>query len=308
MHIAIIDLGTNTFNLLIAQCRENADPLIVHRSKYASKIGKGGFTDQQLTQEAMDRGLNALRQMMPLLKRYRVNHTTAFATSAFRSAKNGYEFVRKIQHTFGFSVNIITGEQEAELIYQGTKRALSLNNEKVAILDIGGGSNEIIIADGQQIYWKKSFPLGITRLLEQFTPSDPISTQEALEIEDYLRDQLLELFEENKIYQIKTLIGSSGSFNTFKQILQAKNDSIPVEESSFFEIKLKEFLLLHRQIMDSSLEGRMAIPGMDPARVDLMPLASLFIHIIIKQMGINKLFQSSFALKEGALYSYIPSL
>lgn len=303
--ISVIDLGTNTFNLLVAEYTGEGNPTILHRSKYPTKIGKGGINQQRITEEAIQRAVNAFEEMGQISKQFGVTQTLAFATSAIRSAENGADFVRMIEQKHNISIEIISGDREAELIYYGTKNAVTLNHETVAILDIGGGSNEVIIANGDKIFWKKSYPLGMTRLLEKFTPSDPISKTEIQIIETYLKEQMFDLFEALEVHSVKTLIGSSGSFDTFRQILLANAQSLNGLPETQFEIKLKDFFKLHQIFLASNLEQRNLMPGMDPVRVELMVIASIFINYLIKEAGFSKLFQSSFSLKEGALFEQI---
>lgn len=303
--ISVIDLGTNTFNLLVAEYTGEGNPTILHRSKYPTKIGKGGINQQRITEEAIQRAVNAFEEMDQISKQFGVTQTLAFATSAIRSAENGSDFVRMIEQKHNISIEIISGDREAELIYYGTKNAVTLNHETVAILDIGGGSNEVIIANGDKIFWKKSYPLGMTRLLEKFTPSDPISKTEIQIIETYLKEQMFDLFEALEVHSVKTLIGSSGSFDTFRQILLANAQSLNGLPETQFEIKLKDFFKLHQIFLASNLEQRNLMPGMDPVRVELMVIASIFINYLIKEAGFSKLFQSSFSLKEGALFEQI---
>ncbi|WP_421918142.1 phosphatase [Marinifilum sp.] len=303
--ISVIDLGTNTFNLLVAEWSEGELPIILHRSKYPTKIGKGGINKNNITDIAILRAKNAFDEMNRISQEFDANKKIAFATSAIRSASNGKEFVKMIEDTYRIKVEIISGDREAELIYSGTKNAVQLNHEPVAILDIGGGSNEIIIANNDQIFWKKSYPLGMTRLLEKFVPSDPMSKADIQLVEEFLKEQLTDLFEVLELHNVKTLIGSSGSFDTFKQILLADGLQVSGLPESQFEIKLKDFFRLHQVFLASSLEERKAMKGMDPVRVELMVIASIFINHLVKEAGFSKLYQSSYALKEGALFELI---
>jgi exopolyphosphatase/guanosine-5'-triphosphate,3'-diphosphate pyrophosphatase len=303
--ISVIDLGTNTFNLLVAEWSYGEHPKILHRSKYPTKIGKGGINENKITDEAIQRAKNAFDEMDRISKEYDSTKKIAFATSAIRSASNGKEFVQLIEEKYNASVEIISGNREAELIYSGAKNAVELSHEPVAILDIGGGSNEIIIANNEKIFWKKSYPLGMTRLLEKFKPSDPMTKNDIQQIEEYLREQLVDLFEALELHNVKTLIGSSGSFDTFKQILIADGYQMNGLPESQFEIKLKDFFRLHQIFLNSSLAERKEMKGMDPVRVELMVIASIFINHLVKDAGFSKLYQSSYALKEGALFEYI---
>ncbi|PKQ65734.1 hypothetical protein BZG02_01635 [Labilibaculum filiforme] len=305
MRISVIDLGTNTFNLLVAEWDETGIPKILNRSKYATKIGKGGINNNIITDEAIERAKSALDSITEISNQFEVSKTLAFATSAIRSAENGDAFVKLIEEKYNICIDIITGEREADLIFLGTKKAIELNHEPVAILDIGGGSNEIIIANNQKVFWKNSYPLGMTRLLEKFNPANPINKNMVKEIEEYLKSQMADLFEALDIHSVKTLIGSSGSFDTIKQVLVANVPEINGFPTTHFEIKLKDFFKLHQLFLASTLEEREQMPGMDPVRVELIVIASIFINYLVKESGISKLFQSSFALKEGALFEYI---
>jgi exopolyphosphatase / guanosine-5'-triphosphate,3'-diphosphate pyrophosphatase len=113
------------------------------------------------------------------------------------------------------------------LIYQGVRQAVEMADEKHLILDIGGGSNELIIANDREIFWKESFPLGMARLLERFNPSDPIREDEILSIENYISRALTSAIEAAMIHNPAKLIGSSGTFDTFRALLQAMNNEDP---------------------------------------------------------------------------------
>ena len=303
MRISIIDLGTNTFNLLVAEINSDKQINILHRSKYLAKLGEGGINENVITDEAKKRAHLALTEMMVIINDYQSVKTIGFATSAIRTAKNGRDFVKQIHHDFDIDVQVISGNREAELIYYGTREAVGLNKDVVAILDIGGGSNEIIIANSEKIFWKKSYPLGMTRLLEQFQPSNPIRMDELFKIESYLKEQLQDLLEAFKTHSVRRLIGSAGSFSTFRQILLADADLDSCIDTHY-HIKLEDFNILHKRFLKSTLEERKLMKGMDQTRVHLMVIASIFINFLVKESDVSILFQSAYALKEGALFDY----
>lgn len=308
MRISIIDLGTNTFNLLVAEILADKQINILHRSKYPVKLGEGGINQNYITDEAQKRAHLAFVEMRQIINSYQTVKTFGFATSAIRTAKNGMGFVKQIHQDFDIDIEVISGNREAELIYYGTREAVGLDDEVVAILDIGGGSNEIIIANSETIFWKKSYPLGMTRLLEQFQPSDPIKLDELKEIEVFLRDKLCDLIEVLKTYSVKTLIGSSGSFSTLRQVIMADEKNELHTDQTYFNIKLEDFNTLHKRFLESTLEERTQMEGMDSARVHLMVIASVFINFLVKESELSVLFQSAYALKEGALLDYLKGL
>jgi len=308
MRISIIDLGTNTFNLLVAEIIADKQINILHRSKYPVKLGEGGINQNYITDEAQKRAHLAFAEMKQIISSYQSLKTFGFATSAIRTAKNGNDFVKQIRQDFDIDIQVISGSREAELIYYGTREAVGLDDEVVAILDIGGGSNEIIIANSEKIFWKKSYPLGMTRLLEQFHPSDPIRQDELKDIETFLTEKLSDLIEALKTYSVKTLIGSSGSFSTLRQVIIAEEETNPLRDQTHFNIKLEDFNSLHQRFVDSTLEERKQMQGMDSARVHLMVIASIFINFLVKKSDLSVLFQSAYALKEGALFDYLNAL
>ena len=308
MRISIIDLGTNTFNLLVAEILADKQINILHRSKYPVKLGEGGINQNYITDEAQKRAHLAFVEMKKIIDSHQTVKTFGFATSAIRTATNGMDFVKQIHKDFDIDIEVISGNREAELIYYGTREAVGLDDEIVAILDIGGGSNEIIIANSEKIFWKKSYPIGMTRLLEQFQPSDPIKLDELKEIEAFLKDNLSDLIEALKSYSVKTLIGSSGSFSTLRQVIMAEEKAEFQSDQTHYNIKLEDFNSLHKRFLESTLEERMQMEGMDSARVHLMVIASVFINFLVKKSDLSVLFQSAYALKEGALIDYLKAL
>jgi exopolyphosphatase/guanosine-5'-triphosphate,3'-diphosphate pyrophosphatase len=201
-------------------------------------------------------------------------------------------------------VKIIEGDQEAEYIYLGVRQAYRLGSEKALILDIGGGSNELIIANGNQYFWKRSYDLGISRLLQQFQPSDPINPNEIKALESHFASCLADLDEAMAIHKPIKLIGSSGSFDTYRSILSAEGRIMPNGNPSV-EIPMADYLTLHEKLIGSSIEERKRIPGMEPVRVEMIGIASLFTNFLIQRFQVKEMVQSSYALKEGAMWSIL---
>src|SRR4051812_26505417 len=174
MKIAIIDLGTNTFNLLVVEVSERGFKEI-YGTKLSVKLGEGGINKNYITAKAFERGIDALKKYKKTIRRYKAERVVALATSAIREASNGDKFINRVKVETGISIKKISGNEEAGLIYLGVRKAVKMSDKKSLIMDIGGGSTEFIIADERKIYWKKSFLLGAARLLEKFNPSDPIT-------------------------------------------------------------------------------------------------------------------------------------
>jgi exopolyphosphatase/guanosine-5'-triphosphate,3'-diphosphate pyrophosphatase len=308
MRIAVIDLGTNTFNLLIVDMGEDQGYKILYNNKLPVKLGKSGIDKKEIRPDAITRGLNALERHLQTIGEYQVEKTYAFATSAIRSARNGDQFVKLAKQRCGIDVEIINGEREAELIYYGVKQAVRLTEEKVLILDIGGGSNEFIIADKDTISWKKSYPLGVARLLSKFKPSDPISIEEIEFISNYLEERLSDLFEEFKKHKITTLIGASGSFETITSMIRADDPNFESETSLSPEsnvIDLTDFENLYQKLINSTLKERKQMKGLESMRLEMIVVATLVVKFILQKLKLREMIQSNFALKEGVVYELL---
>ena len=299
MAIAILDFGTNTFNLLIAE-RQGRGFNILHTGKQPVKLGRGGIQSNFITPDAFERGFVAIQNHMETISNYEVDEIRAFATSAIRNADNGEEFTEEVRKRFGFRTRIIPGDREAELIYKGVRQAVSFRDENDMILDIGGGSIEFIICNKQGIVWKKSFELGMARLLERYTLSDPITSEEVRVLEDYFIQQLAPLHEAVLKEKPSTLIGASGSFDTFQAMIMHRKRTEP---DHFFgrEISLKDYSRLHKDLLRSTREERLAMPGMEPVRVEMIVAATIFVSFVIRSCQIKRLYHSEFALKEGVI-------
>lgn len=304
MKVAILDLGTNVFNLLIA--RISKDKCEIKKIvKIPSHIGSGGFAKGYLSEEAINSSIDALGKMVKEIENSGgTDLVKAFATSAVRDAKNGSEFTKAISDKFGIKVETISGDREAELIYKGIRESILLYNEKALMCDIGGGSNELIIADKEKIYWKESFNLGVVRLREIFSPDNPITQTQIMEIESYLESSLKNLWSAYHEYKPKLMIGSSGSFDTLRELLYTDDDgTLPA-----MELELPKLKCLHERLLLSTREERLQMPRMSPIRVDYMVLGSIFVQLVINRCHIEELCQSNFSLKEGYMAEIAESL
>ena len=299
--IGIIDLGTNTFNLLLAEVGEQAYT-ILRKNKISVKLGEGGITKGYIAANAYQRGLDALKTYKGILAKYQINDCYAVATSAIRSADNGIQFVDDVQKQFGIHINVIDGDKEADLIYHGVKQALDLEEKPKLIIDIGGGSTEFIIANSKETFWKKSYQLGAARLLEAFNPQDPITLDDVGAIEAHLADSLQEMIEMAETYEIDCLIGSSGSFDTLAEMISCKKgDRDAWKKEKYFDFDMHEYNEIQRLIYGSTLKERLKMEGLIPMRADMIVVSVIIINYILNTLTIHDLRLSTYALKEGLI-------
>lgn len=304
--IAIIDLGTNTFNLLITEVKPDGSYNTLLESKNPAKLGKGGIHKSTITPEAMERGLEALKSHLITISEYQVESIFCFATSAIRSADNGQDFVKRVKEELGLTIRIIQGDEEAQTIYDGVRQVFPLDEDYILIMDIGGGSIEFIIANRLGVAWKQSFEIGVARLLEQFEPSDPINDNEVKAIQKHLKKELEPLFEAAKNFPVKKLVGSSGSFDTLAAILSKKFfPLLDMSKLTSLYLDNKRLLTVHKELMSSTTDERKVMPGMIPHRVDSIVPASIIVKFIIDEFKFKDVWQCTFSLKEGAILQII---
>ncbi len=307
--IAILDLGTNTFHLLIADVYSNHTYKKIFKSKVVVKLGEGGIHDNFIAEGSFNRGINAIRHYSEIINKHAVDQVYSFATSAIRSARNGPEFVKSVLDETGIKLNVISGEEEARLIYMGVRQCMKMDDRPALIMDIGGGSTEFIIADKNSIYARHSFNIGAARLLGMFRPSDPVSNQEIRKIELFLEKQLAPLDTSMKKFNVQQLIGSSGSFDTFSEMIGYRfyNKNV-LSNVNCYSIELSDYCELHEVLIHSNAEQRRSMKGLIRMRVDMIVLASICTRFVLERYRLNEMALSKFALKEGALWETIHTL
>lgn len=298
MRIGIVDCGTNTFNLLVAEV-ENGRWAPLFTGKASVRLGKGGFHQGILKPERLARGIDALLSHRETMLNYGVESAAIFATAAVREASNSALFLRKAHEVTGIEVVVIDGLREAELIFEGVRQTLPNEHSTYTVMDIGGGSTEFIIGNTDGILWKQSFPLGVSRIHEFLQPSEVLTEDELQRLSDSFSKVLEPLADALEHYPNTTLIGASGSFDTLTAMIAAAHRQ--TVDSLSNTIALENFERMHRILISSTFEQRLALPGMLPMRADTMPLASALIAHVIAAYGMTSLIQSSYALKEGAL-------
>ncbi|MFT4737617.1 MAG: exopolyphosphatase/guanosine-5'-triphosphate,3'-diphosphate pyrophosphatase [Cyclobacteriaceae bacterium] len=307
MKAAVIDMGTNTFHLMIVEIN-GGDFTVLYKEKAAVRLGKGGINKGLITEDAWERAISTLIRFTKVIEDHEAAEIFATATSAVRNAGNGQELVDAIKATTGIDTRIISGLEEASYIYYGVQKALDIGDEPALIMDIGGGSIEFIIANMTEVYWLESFEIGGQRMMEIHHQNDPITDHEIKNLEEYLSSNLIRLFEAVEKFKPTTLIGSSGTFDTLSEIYQNKTGTSVGAEATEFPFTIAAFKDIFQDLVVKSRKERLDIAGMIPLRVDMIVVASVLINFIIKSFDIQSIRVSAYALKEGVLLKTVDSL
>lgn len=304
--VGVIDLGTNTFHLLIAEVSEDSMS-IIHRERRPVKIGMGGINQGVIREEAVARAIDCLQQFKKILDTEGVSRILALGTSALRSAGNSKQVINSIQNATGITVEVISGDQEAEYIYLGIQSAMDLGTRPSLIVDIGGGSVEFIIADRSRIFWKVSLDIGAQRMLEEFHRHDPILSMEHQALCDFYQAALTPVAAAISEWTPEILVGSSGTFDTLSEINCIRNGISYAEGKPESPLSLESFRTIHEELIAKNRDQRLQIPGMVPMRVDMIVVASCLIEYLVDTFNFREIRVSSFSLKEGVLATLVKS-
>jgi exopolyphosphatase/guanosine-5'-triphosphate,3'-diphosphate pyrophosphatase len=291
MRKAVIDLGTNTFNLLIADVVSGE---VMHNQKMPVHLGRGGLKDRILREDSIQRGMVVLRDYMNICNKLEVVEIRAVACSAVRSAKNKQEFVEVVRSELGLEVEILSGLEEAEYIYRGINHAVKIETDTL-VMDIGGGSTELIMCNESGVNWLQSYDLGVSRILEVYAPSNPMTQSEITRI----REDVMKQWE--KIPNRSTpriLVGSSGSFDTIAGLYLREQAA----GYNGLEIPLDAMHSITSSLLTSTEQERCVMQGMDISRIPHIHLSGLLIQIVLEMFNIERILLSQFALKEGVLF------
>ena len=298
--VAVIDMGTNTFHLLIAQI-ETGTWKIIYRDHEPVKIGLAGINEGFITDSACQRAMAAMKRFRKAVDENSVTDLMAFATSAVRNARNGQALADEITRNTAIPIRIISGDEEAELIFEGVRSALDLGEENNLIVDIGAGSVEFIIGNVHRLWWKKSFEIGGQRLLEKFQKHDPITAAEIAALDTYFELSLQPLLEALKSFNPKVFVGSSGTFDTLSDIFCIRKGILLTDQMPESPLSLKAFYEIYSDLVRKDRQARMEMKGMIEMRVDMIVVACCLIRFVLEKHPFENLRVSSYSLKEGAL-------
>jgi exopolyphosphatase/guanosine-5'-triphosphate,3'-diphosphate pyrophosphatase len=300
VRLAAIDLGTNSVHMVIADVSSDGRIAVVDRVKEMVRLGRNAFTTGRLSRETMELASRTLRTFTRLARARRVLKTRAVATSAVREARNGQEFVRRVRRETGLPVEIISGAEEARLIFRAARHALGLRGGPHLLVDVGGGSVELSLVQDGKPHWLRSLPLGVARLTERFLAKDPPGPNAVRDLERHIRAELAALLDDARARGATEAIGTSGTVNTLVQMAMAARgeDTAQLHGASATALEIAR---VRRHVLAVEAPERAELPGMDAKRTDLMPAAVVLLDTILAGAGGLDLVACAWALREGVL-------
>ena len=298
LKLAAIDLGTNTFHMLLVEVQADGSYLPIERTRHFIKLAEDGI--ETIGKGPYDRGLAAMKDFRRLLDQHGAKQVRAIGTAALRTASNGPAFVQTVREQTGIEVELIDGNEEARLIYRGVSQALNYRAESDVIMDIGGGSVEFIFVNEDGVRWAQSFPVGVAVLRRLFHCNEPITDEEVDQLRSYLADQLAPVLRAAEKFQPQRLIGASGSFDVLEMVLRTERVS-----PHHARIDLEAFPQLVGRVQRATLEDRLRMENIPTDRADMIVVAFLLVEFIIQKLDIRRVDVVSYAMKEGILREMI---
>ena len=295
MRVGIIDVGTNSIHLLIAQRRPNGSWRALRTHHALARLGDGGLRRRRLTAAAMRRALIVLTRYRRLLRRVHADRIEAVATSAVRDAENGAAFVRQVRTRCGFPLRIVSGREEARLIYQGVA-GLNRLRRATLVLTIGGGSAQVAIGTGGQVRYARSIPLGSARLAQRFIHHDPALPQELDRLRRYVARRWAPVMRAIRRVRWRRAVGSSAMIAQVMHAARGRRRSVSVTPPALRRLILR--------LSASTAHKRRRLPGIDARRQELLLPTSVALLAWMDAGRGRSLRFAPGSLREGLLMAY----
>jgi exopolyphosphatase/guanosine-5'-triphosphate,3'-diphosphate pyrophosphatase len=305
-YCAAIDIGTNSMHLVVARLGEHGGFEMLTSEKEMVRLGQGGGEMKQLAPEAIDRGIAALSRMAKVAESFGRVELVAVATSAVREATNRDDFIDRAKNEVGIEVEVISGFEEARLIHLGVLQALPVFDQRLLVIDIGGGSTEFLVGEGAQAIEARSMKLGAIRLTERFFPDlvngdgevDPAAVEAC---HNYVRAALSPVAHELGGHQPEIAIASSGTATTIAAMAAAaRGDNVKHMNGVVFTAD--ELSAVVADVVSKNTAERNKIDGLDAKRVDIIVAGSILLDEIRAAFSLSEFTISEFALREGVLF------
>ena len=300
MKIGTIDIGTNSMRLLIADYKNNK---IENRKKYINitRIGQGVDDKGYITEEALERNLNALKEFADKCIEEKCEKVYCMGTSALRDSKNGQDFVNRAKELTNIDVKIICGEEESNLGFMGVLEGAGGDKSNyILVLDIGGGSTEFIVGNEDGIKFCKSENVGALRMTEKFITTDPISDEEFIKMSGFIEKTISSTLDKIKGMHVSKLVGIGGAITS----LSAMNQQLEVysmEKVHNSVVTKKDLEKILQNLKKMTLSDKKTIKGLQPKRADIITAGVKILHIVMEKLEIEKIMISEYDNLEGLI-------
>jgi len=308
--LAAIDIGTNSIHMVVVRIQPTLPAFtIIDREKDTVRLGDRSQDTGNLKPEAMERAISALRRCQEVAKSLNAEQIIAVATSAVREAPNGRDFLKQIESELGLFVNLISGQEEARRIYLGVLSGMEFNNQPHIIIDIGGGSTELILGDSHEPRTLSSTKVGAVRLSAEFVTTDPIANAEFTYLQAFVRGQIERSVEELKAHlqpgERPRLVGTSGTIETLATIHAREKLGMVPSPLTGYQLSLKDLKDLINRLRKLSYSERAAIPGMSDRRSEIIVAGAVILQEAMTLLGMDSVTICERSLREGVIVDWM---
>jgi len=306
--VGFVDIGTNAIRLLVVRINPKLTYVVVSQEKEVVRLGENEFKDNLLKLDAMNRAILVCRKFVELAKTYGASEIIAVGTSAIREAHNREAFLQRVFAETGLNVHIISGLEEARLIYCGVSSGVDLGEENALFIDLGGGSTEIAIGNQSEILYLESLQLGAIRLTSQFIGegwTGHIRYKTYKQMKEEASSTLIQASLQVKIIGAKRAFGSSGTIINLAEIsnrMFKKPDNISTNNSVLSRKNLKKTAQI---LCALDLEERTKTPGINPERADILVAGAAIMEALMGEFGLEEISVSRRELRDGLLVDYL---
>lgn len=305
MRIAAIDIGTNSVHMIVVQVRPDLSFEVVDREKVMVRLGAGGLDGRALTAEAMNATLQALSKFRRLAAAQRADVVLAVATSATREARNGGEFLARIERETGIRPRVIAGTEEARLIHQAATYGVDVGSGRAVVVDVGGGSVEVTLGTATQIHMARSFKIGVIRLTERFVTSDPLSTRDERRMTKHIISEIDRYCDQIAAAGFNRVIGTSGTILSLGAVAATASRGAPPAELRNLRVPAKQIRRIRKHLVSLDSGRRLAVPALDPRRADLVVAGAVLLDTLLRRLGAEEITLCDLALREGLVLDYV---
>ena len=305
MKLAAIDIGTNSIHTIIAEATRQSSFNILEREKEMAKLGVGVFATNYISDRAFAFGLETIRHHVQLANRLGVDEIITAATSAIREAHNGDEFLREVASQTGLCPRIISGKEEARLIFLAVRNSIALEQDRALVLDIGGGSTEAVVGDRQNIFFKDSMPLGVLRLLDMFEDKGTVGKEGRKVLEAHIRFVAEQIFDEIHSLDFARVIGTSGTIRTLGEAAHINDGSESWQSVNAQVVPLKAIAKLTQNLLQMKAKERAEVAAISDKRADAIHLGGVLLTQLLEMAGVQEITLCDASLREGMVLDYI---
>ena len=306
--LGAIDVGTNSFHLVVARVDEKGLFKVLTREKEVVRLGKSSRDMKYISKDAISRALSTLNRFKLICDSYKSQKIRAVATSAVREALNRDDFINKVYEETGIEIEVISGYEEARLIYLGVLQALSVYDKRILLIDIGGGSTEFLIGERGNIEYGNSIKIGAVRLTHRFFKDKRIKKNEINDARLYVRSAINPITRRIKDKEFDIAVGTSGTITNIGSIIHAEENQHNNELLNINNYSYKRESLLNavKKILKAETNSeRNKIPGLDSTRADIITAGAIILEQIFLELNLKKITLSNFALREGIILDTI---